>query len=405
MAPGARRMSTMRGAPAVALAILAWATCTSAQAPDGDIALGMSTALTGPAAQLGLNMRDGVLAALEEANRSGGLHGRPFHLIALDDGYEPSRTVPNMHALIDGHEVLAIVGNVGTPTAVSAVPIANAKQVAFVGAFTGAGVLRKTPPDRYVINFRASYAEETAAMVEALVSHAGLALEEIGLFTQRDVYGDAGYTGAIEAMKRLGLESDQNIAHGRYERNTDAVENGLADILGAATPVRAVIMVGAYEPCALFIKLVREFELDWLLLNVSFVGSEPLARALGPPGEGVIITQVVPHHQADLPLVVQYRGALAALPDAPAPSFGSLEGYTVGRMLIRALAGAPTPLTREAVVDALEDLGTFDLGLGEPLRLGPQNHQASHRIWPTVIRGGGVVPFEWTELRKPEAGR
>ena len=138
-----------------------------------EIVLGMSTALTGPAAELGLNVRQGFLAAIREVNESGGIGGRRVRLISRDDGYEPSRTVPNMHKLVDEDRVLAVVGNVGTPTAVAAIPIAMDGQTPFYGAFTGAGVLRKTPPDRYVINYRASYADETRAMVDALIQNFG----------------------------------------------------------------------------------------------------------------------------------------------------------------------------------------------------------------------------------------
>ena len=161
-------------------------------------------------------MRDGVEAALAEANRNGGVRGRNLKLIALDDGYEPKRTVPNMRQLIHEDNVLAVIGNVGTPTAVSAIPIAIKAKTPFFGAYTGGGVLRKSPPDRYVINYRASYAEETAAMVDALILEGGMRPDEIAFFTQRDAYGDAAFVGGIAALKEHGLESEIHVAHGRY---------------------------------------------------------------------------------------------------------------------------------------------------------------------------------------------
>src|SRR5437016_2918493 len=257
----------------------------SAEKAGDEIVLGMSTALSGPAADLGLNMRAGVLAALDEANRAGGIHGRRLQLLSLDDSYEPAKTVPNMRALVANQRVMAVVGNVGTPTAVVAVPIAIEAKMPFYGAFTGAGVLRKTPPDHYVINYRASYAEETAAMVDALTEKGHVKCVEIAFFTQRDAYGDAGYAGGIAALKRHGLVDERSIAHVRYERNTVAVEKAVADLLLLKDPPKAVIMVGTYAPCTAFIKLAKQSELDALMLNVSFVGSESLARALGKDGE------------------------------------------------------------------------------------------------------------------------
>jgi ABC-type branched-subunit amino acid transport system substrate-binding protein len=369
-----------------------------AAAEDDEILLGMSTALSGPAAELGENMKTGVLAALEEANRGGGIGGRSLRLVALDDQYEPAQTVPNMRELIGEKKVLAVVGNVGTPTAVAAIPIANEARTPFYGAFTGAGVLRKTPPDRYVVNYRASYAEETAAMVDALVEQAGLRPNEIAFFTQRDAYGDAGFVGGITALRRHGLVSEHDVAHGRYERNTLAIENALAEVLQADPPPRAVVMVGAYAPCARFIELARDVGLDALFLNVSFVGAAPLLAALGEKGEGVIVTQVVPHFDSDLPAVRAYREALAAVSAQAPPTFGSLEGYVATCILIRALRSIEGPPSREAIVDALEGLGDFDIGLGVPLRLAPDDHQASHTVWPTILRAGRIQPLDWAEL-------
>jgi ABC-type branched-subunit amino acid transport system substrate-binding protein len=374
---------------------------------EGSVVLGMSTALTGPTAILGINMRTGVLAAIEEVNRRGGLSasGRKLGLIALDDGYEPSRTAPNMRRLVEKERVLTVIGNVGTPTAVAAIPIANANKTPFFGAFTGAGVLRKTPPDRYVINYRASYAQETMSMVDALITRGGLQPQEIAFFTQRDAYGDAGFAGGIAALKLHGFKDETAVVHCRYERNTSAVENALADILLANPKPRAVIMVGAYNPCAAFILLAKQSGLDAMFLNVSFVGAEALAEKLGHHGDGVIVTQVVPHFNADLPIVTDYRKALRDWSSYAKPTFGSLEGYIAARILCEALDTIEGPLNQESVVEALEGLGEFDMGLGEQLRLGSDDHQACQRVWPTVIQNGKIVPFEWEELASTFGGK
>jgi ABC-type branched-subunit amino acid transport system substrate-binding protein len=368
-----------------------------AKTPPSAIVLGMSTALSGPAADLGNRMRDGVAAALAEVERGG---GRSIRLITRDDGYEPDRAGPNVRELVEQEHVLAIVGNVGTPTAVSALQVTNASGTPFYGAFTGAGLLRKSPPDHWVVNFRASYAEETKAMVDALIEQAGLSCEQIACFTQRDAYGDAGYAGALQALKSHGLKEASRVLHVRYERNTLAVEAALGALMLAEPAPRAVIMVGAYLPCAAFIKLARENEIDATFLNVSFVGSSSLLRELGPQGDGVIITQVVPHFDSDLPIVAEYRAALRAYDGALQPDFVSLEGYISTRILCRALASIEGTPDRESLIRALEALGSFDIGLGTPLALSAEQHQACHRVWPTILRGGSIVPFEWSALKQ-----
>ncbi len=364
-----------------------------------EIVLGTSTALSGPAAELGRTMYHGLRAGLEQVNRLGGVHGRRLRLIALDDGYEPTRTAPNMRTLIEQEKVLAVIGNVGTPTGVAAIPIATEQKTLFFAPFSGAGVFRKNPPDRYVINYRASYAEELEAVVTALVQEGGLKVTDIALFTQRDAYGDAGFAGGIAALKRHGLKDEKEVLHVRYERNTLAVEDALASLLYATQTPRAVLMVGAYAPCAKFIKLAHEAGLAAVFCNVSFVGSSSLAAELGNLSAEVLITQVVPH-PADtrLPLVAEYQAALKAFDGEAYPGFGSLEGYIAARILVRALERIPGPPTRESLAQALEQLGTFDLGLGEPLRLSATEHQACHRVWLTRLHEGRIKPLAWAEV-------
>lgn len=364
-----------------------------------DIVLGMSAALSGATSDLGNNMMQGVQAGLERANRTGGVHGRRLRLISLDDGYEPARTVPNMRQLIERENVLATIGNVGTPTAIAAVPISVGEKTLFFAGFTGSDVLRTNPPDRYVINYRAGYTEEVTAMIDALLDKGGLRPEDIAFFTQADGYGDSGFKDVFRTMARHGLTDENAILRVKYKRNTVAVEDAVASVLLSAHTPRAVVMVGAYAPCAKFIKLCRESGINPLFLGVSFVGSSSLASALGSTNAQVIVTQVVPHpSDAALPLIADYRADLEACSPAAVPTFTSLEGYIAARILILALGRIDGPPTRENIVDALEGLGRFDLGMREPLDLEPSKHQACHRIWPTVMSGHDFVPFRWEDL-------
>ena len=80
-------------------------------------------------------------------------------------------------------------------------------------------------------------------------------------------------------------------------------------------------------------------------------------------------------------------------------SFGDFEGYIAARILTLALEKIQGPPTREAIVDALENLGIFDIGLGEPMHLSSTDHQASHRVWPTVLKEGRFLPFQWSDIK------
>ncbi|MBI3327200.1 MAG: ABC transporter substrate-binding protein [Nitrospinae bacterium] len=354
----------------------------------------MSTALSGPVSALGRGMKQGVEAHFKKVNDAGGVHGHMLRLVALDDSYQPEPAVANVHRLIDQDHAIALLGNVGTPTASVTVPIVNDKKVLLFGPFTGAGLLRRSPPDRYVINYRASYVEETAAMIQGLLK-LGVKPQQIAFFTQEDAYGDSGYEGGTRALRAVGYKDAGKLAHGRYKRNTLNVEDGLITILDAKIKPRAIIMVGAYAPCAKFIKLARKLLQGTLFLNVSFVGSDALAAALGRDGEGVIITQVVPHYETDLPGVVEYRQALGKYAPDATPGFVSLEGYLAAKIFVEGLKRTGNPPTRENVVDGIESLKDLDIGIGIKLTYSTTEHQGSHKVWATVIKEGKFVPLDW----------
>lgn len=372
--------------------------CVARPAFAGDtVRVGMTTALSGPAKALGEGMRDGLTAHFEAINAEGGIHGRRIELVALDDGYEPARAAQNMRQLIDEHGVFAILGNAGTPTAAVTVPIAVEKRVPLFGAFTGAQLLRRDPPDRYILNFRASYAQETAAMVHGVVNELGIAPEHIGFFTQNDAYGDSGYGGGIAALEAMGVTDAKRLPHGRYARNTVFVEDGLSRLMDPRVDVRAVVMVGAYNPCAQMIRLARQHGFGALCMNVSFVGSRALGQAIGPDADGVVVTEVVPHPDGESPAATFFRTEVA-----PAKrSVISFEGHLVARAFVAGLREAGPGADREAWLDAMESGTDLALGLGEGTTqsLSPTQHQIAHRVWPSrLVNGGFEAMNSWTDV-------
>ena len=162
---------------------------------SGEIVLGMTAPFSGPSSELGREMEIGIRTYLSHVNDEGGVAGRKIRLVSLDDGYEPDRARANMEELYSKHKVFGVIGNVGTPTAEKTVPFALEKQMIYFGGFTGAPLLRRDPPDRFVFNYRASYEEETAAICKYFVDIKRIRPEHIAVFAQQDGYGDAGMRG------------------------------------------------------------------------------------------------------------------------------------------------------------------------------------------------------------------
>ena len=384
-------------------AILAGLFAPAAHCHDDDILLGMSTALSGPLQQMGQDIKNGISAYFNRINQEGGIKGHQVRLITKDDGYEPKNTAPNVRELIEEDKVIAIIGNVGTPTAVVTVPIVNEKKMLFFGAVSGASILRKDPPDRYILNYRASYKEEAAAMVNGLVKM-GIMPEEIAFFTQRDSYGDAGYDGAVEALDALGFSNINSLTHGRYTRNTLNVEGAVAELMDSEIEPKAVIIAGGYAPTAKFIRLARKEFSNLLFVNLSFVGSYALLDELGDEAEGIIVTQVVPNFSDDsLPIVDEYISDLNLYFSELNPDFVSFEGYIIARIMVEALKRVPGEFTSESLIKAMYSIQDVDIGLGHNISFAKDKTQAIHRIWPSIIRAGHFQSFGWNTEQKSES--
>jgi ABC-type branched-subunit amino acid transport system substrate-binding protein len=385
----------------LALAALAVAApCAArAQPSETEVVFGMVAPFSGAAKESGKAVRTGIEVAFAAQNEAGGVHGRKLRLVALDDGFEPARTEAAMKELVEVRKVFGIVGNVGTPTAAVAVPYANEKGVLFFGAVSGASFLRHNPPDRYVFNYRASYAEETAAIVRYLVEVRRISPGRIAVFAQDDAFGDAGFEGVARIMRQYRRDPAK-VLRVRYRRNTADVEEAVRAVAARAKELDAVVMVATYKAAARFVERLRDGgHADLAFTNVSDVDSNALADELAQLGpgyaDGVVVTQVVPPPTSKATLILKYQEQLKRHAPGEKPAFLSLEGWIAARLLVEGLQRAGRTLTTDGLIDALESLRALDVGLGAPLGFGPSEHQASHVVWGTVIDAkGGLQPLD-----------
>lgn len=359
----------------ISLALLALGTQGETGVTPTTILIGQSAAFTGPASELGNEMRAGANAYFRFVNANGGINGRKIEMRSLDDGYEGDRAAANTKKLIDDG-VFLLFGYVGTPTSNAAKPIFTAARVPFVGPFTGAESLRN-PLNRYVFNIRASYFDETEKIVGQL---AGQTLGKIAVFYQNDDYGKAGLAGVERAMAKRNLKI---VATGTVERNTVDVAAAVQAI--GKSDAQSVVMISAYKSCAAFIKAMRAAGYSPQFINVSFVGSKALAKEAGADGRGVGISQVMPFPwNLSAPIVKEYQQLLEAATGKQDYSFTSLEGFIAAKVLVEGLRRTGTDLTRDRFIAAMEKMKDVDLG-GYTVNFSPTDHSGSKFVEMTVI--------------------
>lgn len=366
------------------LALAAFGALAESGVSDSHIVIGMSAPLSGPSAANGLEMKQTIEAYFAQVNKSGGINGRKLELIALDDGYEVERTVANTRALIKEKNVFALLAYYGSSATTEAMnSVFGPAKVPLIGAVTGAGTLREpvslNPNSRYMFNIRASYADESEAIVNQLVS---LGLRNMAVFYQNDGFGKSGLDGVTTALKKHNISPS---AVATVERNSLDIGKAV-DTIAKANP-QAVVMVTLYKPTAAFVKALKKSGQNPMLMTLSPVAAELLAQELGPEARGIGISQVMPYPWNNVvPIVRDYQKLL----DKPNYGYFGLESYVTARTLVEGLRRSGRDLTREKLIGALEGLNNADLG-GYRINFAGGSRAGSHFVELTVVGAGGKL--------------
>lgn len=349
---------------------------------EGPLVLGQSAAFSGPSAQLGQQYHLGAQVFFGALNAKGGINGRQVVLKKLDDGYEPDQCVANTRQFI-AEDVFALFGYVGTPTTIAALALATETKIPLFAPLTGAMSLRE-PFNRQVVHVRASYDDETAAIVRHAASSG---IRKMAVFHQNDGYGQAGLSGIMRAMSALQQEP---VAIGTVERNSTDVSIALSAILPKSP--EAIVQIGTYKACAAFIRLARKAGFNGTFYNVSFVGTQALLDELGAMAAGVAVSQVVPFpYSPASPLSSEYLTALKAEDNRGiSPNYSGMEGYLAARAFAEIATRAGRRLTREGFISTLQKMNSLNLG-GFNLSYGPSKHTGSTFVEMTLLtKDGGI---------------
>lgn len=368
---------------AMAFSAISWA--SDPGVTDSTITIGMSAPLSGPNGAYGQDMRQTIQTYFEQVNKAGGINGRKLELIALDDGYETEKTVANTKMLIGEKQAFALLAYYGSsPTTEAMNTVFGPAKVPLVGTISGAATLREpigsNPNARYMFNVRASYADETEAIVNQLVS---LGLKSIAVFYQNDGFGKSGLEGVTAALKKHNLTPS---AVSTVERNSVDVSKAIEPIAKASP--QAVIMVTLYKPTAAFVRAMRKAGQNPMFMTLSPVGTEQLIQELGADARGIGVSQVAPYPWNAVTQIARDYQRIASKPGTY--SYYGMEAYLMARTMAEGLRRAGKDLSREKLVTALESLNSFDFG-GYRMNYGNNNRTGSRFVELTVIGPGGKI--------------
>ena len=378
-----RVLKRLASVGAIVFSALSWA--NEPGVTDTTITIGMSAPFSGPNGAYGLDMRQTIQSYFAQINKTGGINGRKLDLVALDDGYETERTVANTKTLLKENNAFALLAYYGSsPTTEAMNSVFGPAKAPLIGTISGTATLREpisaNPNSRYMFNVRASYADETDAIVNQLVS---LGLKNIAVFYQNDGFGKSGLEGVTAALKKHNLAPS---AVGTVERNAIDVSKAVESI--AKGNPQAVVMVTLYKPTAAFVKAMKKAGQNPMLMTLSPVGTEQLVQELGPEARGIGISQVVPYPWNDAAPVVREYQKLVAKPGSY--SYYGMEGYLMARTLVEGLKRAGKELSRDKLVASLESMNGVDFG-GYRVNYSANGRVGSRFVELTVVGPGGKI--------------
>lgn len=346
------------------------------------LVLGQSVPLSGASQMVGQQYNQGARLYFDALNAKGGINGRLVELKRLDDAGDPVKAVANTRQFLkDG--VFALFGYVGAGPAQAALALATEAKVPFFAPLTGAQALRE-PFNRYVTHVRASYAEETAAIIRQATT---VGIKKIAVFYQDNEVGLAGLADVVRALAPLNLKP---VATGHVDANASDVAGAVKTILDAGP--EAIVQIGSFKANATFVRLARRTGFAGNLYNLSFVDTQALSDELGAVARGVVVSQVVPFpYAAASPVASEYLAALQASGLlASTPNYSGMEGFVAAKVFAEAARRAPKPLSRDGLLSAVLALQNYNVG-GMTLEFGADKNAGSRFVEMTMLTEDGKV--------------
>lgn len=361
-------------AAALAAGVNAWA---ETGVTESQIVLGQSAVFSGPAADLGTEMRNGALAYFNHVNSQGGVNGRKIVLESMDDGFEPKRSVENAKKLIDEKHVLALFLFRGTANAEALMPVVLEKKTPM---FAGVGSSHKMhdPMNRYMFNLRAPVQTEVGSIVGQLASQG---ITDVAVIYTDDGFGKDALEGANKAFEKLKLKPRAVASIPRGQTEVDAAVNRILETAPSATLGFCIPKI-----CATIVRKLRERGSLTQFFSLSNTSSGAYVKELGPYARGVVVTQVMPY-PFDAREAVGRDFQVFAKEAGIKPEYTAMEGYLSARIMTEALRRAGKNPTRESLVEAFESL-KLDVG-GFRVAYSPTNRTGSEFVDLTMISKGG----------------
>jgi branched-chain amino acid transport system substrate-binding protein len=362
------------------------AQCSREPAHVVELKVGEIDSLSGVLAAQGTAVHEGVVFAVSEVNRQGGVHGRLVRLVTRDDGGQPDAATNAAHDLAVREKVSALVGGYVDSIVGPVAQVAERERVPYVASSSLDQRLTQRGNSWF---FRISRLEPFVEATTAV---------PLGILPARNVA--ILYSSTPGATQLARLQKERLEALGVKVSAFESFQTGTPDFIPLLARVRSsgatmLLMDGFFADNLVLLRQIHTPSGPPLPVVGAFGMEFPaLIRQLGPLGEGAmgaIVWEPGLSLSGDLEGSRSYEtGFEKEFGHPPAPL--SMYGYTAARAVLAALqrtARGDAPSDREAVRDALRQT---DLLLPlERLRFDQHGDPLFYRVGIFQIQNGRHV--------------
>jgi branched-chain amino acid transport system substrate-binding protein len=220
-----------------------WAQSAAPGVSKNEIVIGTIQDLSGPLASYGKQIRMGMQMRVDEANELGGVHGRKVKLLVEDSGYDPKRAVLAAQKMVtQGDGIFAMVGHLGTPQNMAAMPVQFEKNVINFLPITAAREMYE-PFHRLKYSSAATYFDQMRLAAPRLVKD--LNLKKPCILYQDDDFGLEVLRGSESGLKTINMELAEKTSYKRgatdFSSQVAKMKSAGCDLVVLGTVIRETV--------------------------------------------------------------------------------------------------------------------------------------------------------------------
>jgi branched-chain amino acid transport system substrate-binding protein len=392
-----RRRAVCTGLSAVWLCAGALVPLAAAESPtqgvtDTEIVIGTDTDLSGVTAVQGVNNSDAIRMAFDEANATGGIHGRKIRYVVEDSQYQVPRAVQAMNKLLNSDHIFIGLDNGGTPMNNANMPAMFEKGVPNVFPLTAARSMYE-PFNRLKFGQFSSYYDEMRSGVKYFVTQKGV--KNVCAMYQDSDFGRDVLAGAVDQLKAMNMTLVASTAHRPTDTDFNAaiakLHDANCDMIVLGTIVRDTTLI-----------VQTAHKIGWKPIMVGQFASydTAIAEAPGNPAEGLyaMVPAIYAYPDDPRPAVQDFAKRFKAKYGRE-PNFHGEVGYTAAQLVLTALDRAGPKLTTDSFIVAMESIKDYhDIFGSPPMSFSATNHHASSESFLTIVHDGRWVPVSMTPM-------